>query len=489
MIFLGACQGPTPMAVPDMLEHPTSPPSESSTKPSDADSADAEPTDDQSSDAAPPTADAPTLPPEAAAGCDLLLAAEREEAEIAQGSEGGAADSGYFGPALLTLVAGGDLWLWHDGEPEARKVALGDVVDAWPSPDGQVVAVLRANPAGEYYALRSIWRLDADGGGLRELVTAAQLEADLGDTGEVARVYQVQWRPATRELNWRVSPHSVDGFGGPIPTLIRRLEVDSGELGAFPFEVSQGSFFSWSPDGAWSVDVVGSMLIRDREGNTHFEESPGGVSIGMGHGFWGIAPQWSRDSRRIAQLVPMEEPASAGLFGSPVRFKDFEVSVEDARSRVRAEITATLAIGGDPFSSDLRLIVHPAAGTEHDRPPGASENQLRIADLDGTWRDYLQGVVFGAWAPQGWAYLYRIEKSDQIMVGRPCAAPVVVSETPGARTRREMAWIDAERFVFLDGLGDEELIVLRLRLGHVDGSSQVLASFPEVGPRVLRVNR
>jgi hypothetical protein len=379
-------------------------------------------------------------------------------------------------PSAVVELAQGDLWLWRDGDASARRIEIGDAVAAWPSPDGQLVALARQSGTWEARTPQSIWILDLDGDGLRELASGALLEADLGDTGMVASVYQVQWIPGSHQLTWRISPAEVDGLGGPMPTIVRIADTDAGIVGEMALEVASEQAMSWSSTGVHAAVVAfNSVRIVGRSGTTVSEAKHDGAHVGMGHGPYLRSPQWDISGKRLGLVVPRAPVKQYPIFANYA----FDVLVYDSPELTLATIatiTATLPANGPYLSPDLKMVA------SHVSEP-FRDTTMQIEATDGSWRTILPGAEFRAWAPDGQHYVFLQVDEHELRVAGTCMEPVTVSYGAGSEPERMVAWIDDARFVFLERRDIEGNDPWALRLAGIDGTSKVLATMDH-GPRL-----
>ena len=100
-----------------------------------------------------------------------------------------------------------------------------------------------------------------------------------------------------------------------------------------------------------------------------------------------------------------------------------------------------------------------------------------VSDVATTWTISVPAARFVAWSPDSRHYLFRPNDPDSLFVGHLCAEPMQVQGSPDSDADGPAAWVDDDRFVFLDTDEEEEHGAWRLRLGRLDGTSTELASF------------
>jgi hypothetical protein len=387
-------------------------------------------------------------------------------------------------PAVVVIAAAGDLWVWHDGEAAARRVAIGDAQNVWPSPDGTLLAILREEAPVEARSrgAQSLWLSNLDGSKLREIATSAELEADLEGTGYEARA-GAEWLPGSHLLVWRVSPAVVEGFGRPEPTIMRRVNADTGDEDVMPFELEHGVMV-WAPDGQQAaVGYAGSVVLMDERGKVIAGGEQIGVSTGFGEAMWEYQPVWSADGGKLVVAAPQEDPHASGSYtGQDVLFDLVQLEPPAMTRRRLGQITGDL-LSSQQFSPDVSMIAYHAGSA------AGAEPDLRIANVGVTWSVTIPDAKFVAWSPDNRHFLFRPAEPDSLFLGQLCGDVVQVIGSPESDADGPARWLDAKRFVFLDTDEEEEHDAWRLRLGRLDATSMELASFSSSETPVLAANR
>lgn len=388
-------------------------------------------------------------------------------------------------PAVVALAAAGDLWVWRNGDAAAQRVAIGDAQNAWPSPDGTLLAILREPGSAESRANgpQSLWLSNADGSQLREIATSAELEADLGDTGTGARLGGVQWLPGSHSLIWQVSPSVVDGFGGPMPTIIRRVNADTWEKDVMPFELDRG-VLSWSPDGRQvAVGLEDAVSLMDAAGKQIAYSPSIGAIVGYGEGNRVVWPVWSTNGQVLVAAAPQVNPFSSGSYaGQDVPFDLVQFQPPDMSPQRLGQINGDL-LSGPLFSPDVSMFAY------HTGSAAGAEPDLRVSNVEATWDITIPDATFVGWSPDNRHFLFRPAEPDSLFVSQLCGDAVQVIGSPESDADGPAQWLDAERFVFLDTDEEEERGAWRLRLGRLDGTSTELASFSSGERPSLAANR
>ena len=155
------------------------------------------------------------------------------------------------------------------------------------SPDGTLIAFLRA-PVGATYQLR-VFVMRADGTGVRQLSTetGAWFETDLVWSPDGKRIAFDRYQQNPKS-GWDIRPLGIISVdGGPV-------------LPVGPTPVSDGAWFDWSPDGATIVSIPGTILGWPKPAVVSARPIVIDASTGSSHELdWTVdsAPSWQRLAR------------------------------------------------------------------------------------------------------------------------------------------------------------------------------------------------
>ena len=430
--------------------------------------------------------------------CRTQLIQSREDSDWPLATPSNAGQRTHVMPALVVLVASGDLWIWSENTSEVQRIAVGTASKAEPSDDGAWIAFSRLDASESHpgWEQESLWVLDVKSGAMHEIASSADLESDLGATGQLARTFGLSWIPKSHRLTWRVSPNMVDGLGGPLPTLIRMVDLENGPeaatLDKLPFEASQG-VLSWSPAGTSGALVhAGSVTFQEPNSDKPKSIALDMENIGLGHSKYLPPFRWAAADDTLALALPIEKPPS-GQYKKRIPFDIVTLSAADSAPIYRGQIEAGIFdIGFTPFSPDFSLIAHkgPNKAFGHTRSSAAGSKKspkpksaLWLSTLSGDAMTNFPGVSLVEWSFDGEFLLVETEDKHRLQLTRPCGRPVDIEGHAGHRLRKASGqsnpaarWINEDRFVFVDSKSSDDQAEYRLLLGDKAGRSRVLTT-------------
>ncbi|MEJ2447331.1 MAG: hypothetical protein P8Y37_05240, partial [Anaerolineales bacterium] len=160
-------------------------------------------------------------------------------------------------PAVLKVafVKDGDVWYWEEGTAAAQLTTVGDVVQAFLSDDGQIVAFIRQYDWNNH----EIYSVNSDGSNLQALVSLADFSGMVLEPEAISAVpYRLAWVPGTHTLAF-TTRLTYEGPGLVLPDELRLVNADSGAISLLLAPGDGGDFY-YSPDGSQIALVNGTRI-------------------------------------------------------------------------------------------------------------------------------------------------------------------------------------------------------------------------------------
>ncbi|NMB90639.1 MAG: hypothetical protein GYA17_19950 [Chloroflexi bacterium] len=357
----------------------------------------------------------------------------------------------------------GDRNLWADAgaEPSVQLVDSMDVDTFRLSPDGRQVVYLRSADFSEY----SLWVVQTDGSGRRELISSAQLDGMTSAPEALGALpYQMEWIDAGNTLAFNTSLR-FDGPGLVLQDDLWLLDIAGGAVEPLLAPGSGGQFY-YSPDGAQialvrpdSISLIDAGGGNRRDSVLTYEP----VLTYSEYAFY-AEPAWAPDSSYLRVVIPppaqLDEPTPpSDLWQIPA---DGSAATRLTRLTPAPLVLPVLS----PDGSRLAYLKRMGEVAEN-------RYELRILEIDADVDSvYVSGgVSLGAWSPDSMGLAIYDNGASNLLVGQVGSAPLTVSDSQFPRGIR---WLDAENFVFftLSDAGWD------LRQGSSAGGSRVLEGIP-----------
>ncbi len=366
-----------------------------------------------------------------------------------------------------TTEHGNNVWLWTEGEAEARSLTKdGGVGDVRISDDGQIVAFTRGD---------GLWVVGSDGADdgrtaqERLLISAEDFAALEGKDPELeVELNRFDWVPGTHTLAFNTRLRTEIGL--LLNDDLHLVDADTAD-DRHPAERTallppgEGGEFTYSPDGRQiAVVTPGSISLVNADGSDRrdvFTYTP--VATQSEASFY-AQPVWAADASALRVAIP---PADLNTFPLPPATV-WHIPADGTP----ASLIESVAAGQRKppvLSPDLRYVAHLDDGQSV--PPSTPIISLLITDLDSgetamyyppedtgtqvtldsgeTITEYPAATLFYGWAPdsQHFAFLAQSDAAPQAQIGRLGGDTVPIYGD--ADTIIDVRWIDADRYLFL----------------------------------------
>ena len=400
----------------------------------------------------------------AATACDLLPSPEPtllspEEviatsvaATVAAG-EGG--DPG--GPSLtpepspllrIVYVKDGDAWYWEDGGPHLVLTALGDIVSAYLSSDGQVVAFVRQHDWNN----EEIYAVNSDGTNLHPLVSLADFATMVAHPDAISAVpYRIAWVPGTHTLAFNTRM-TFEGPGLILPDELRLVDADTTVLSVLMAQGTAGDFY-YSPDGSQIALVNATMIsVVNADGSNRRDLLTFPYVITYSEYMYYPPAVWSPDSTYIRASIPPNDP----LLNPPDPTAIWHLPVDGSPGTQLSSFTPVPFFhAAASISPDMNKVAYLGMVT-----PGAPPIvDLHIVNTDGSGDViYNSGDRrFESWAIDGEHFIFS-EGGHNPKIGRVGYPPL---DLTGITLLVNPSWVNETRFLYLNRLSGSWELWLR----------------------------
>jgi dipeptidyl aminopeptidase/acylaminoacyl peptidase len=358
------------------------------------------------------------------------------ENEIAVATQpSGPVDQPTGSPANLLVAytdGSGALHLWSPQSGIRQLTSLGDIQTVVISPDGARIAFVRARDYREY----SIWVINADGSGERQLVSPDDFRGMLVASDALgAAPVQLEWVPGTLTLAFNTYPY-FDGPGFFPHDDLYLVDTDSGALTPL-LEIGRGGMFAYSPNGSrLAVATFQSISLMNADGSNRRDDvliyEP---VMTYSEYLYYATPQWSPDGSFLRVIVPPGDP----LADPPPPTAVWHIPGDgSAASQIASLEVAFLAVAR--LSPDLNRIMYVNSS--------GSVPALYIANAGGS-QDTLYAPAartVESWSPDGSRFLFTVNDGNQMMVGRLGESPAPLD---GFDVVVNPLWVDPHTILFV----------------------------------------
>jgi hypothetical protein len=393
-------------------------------------------------------------------------------------------------PLEVRWISSGDLWLWVEGEGEARQITqTGDVRQFSFSPDGEAIALTRRGEEA-FSSYQELWIMRRDGSGLRKILSTDDLYRILGDpprcdhcdTGGLNWYFDgvdfLGWLDGARTVGleiWRCYylTNTACSSGG-----FRKLDAGTGEVeGWTPPPGTARSPYRRSVGDIYFSDRQFELLSPDGGQLAVFDEHA--LSLVNSDG-----ANLRQDVMTYDRIFLNVEPQIEGMY-SPLIFWTEDSSWLGLVTNDGEMTTWRVPADGSPA---VKLATFPASHAYNSGlsaggkyfvyfREGSAGLELHLAFFDGS-RDvlYARGggeFVFQGWADDGFHFVFS-HGLTMYYLGSVCGGSQRLLDPP-LYPIREIGWVDASRFLFIRGEFGEP--AGELRLGEVGEGSVVIGPY------------
>lgn len=359
-----------------------------------------------------------------------------------------------------------NLYYWNETISGTTQLTTSaDVVNAYVSPDGLLVAFTRTTDEISY----SLEVINSDGSGMRTLLAPAGFAALPRPPESLSSVPgQVSWIPNSHKLAMSTRL-TFEGPGSSTGDNLYTINADDGMVTTLiTFSDVWYYRYTFSPDGTKiAISLPEGIEMYNINGSKLDKKVLAYEFINTASEYaWVASPVWSSDSLTLAAVVPPTEPFADPVADSTVwRVAADGLSGELTMSRQMMYFPSGFA----SISPDLNQIAYL---TRY----GAPEDNLRsinISNTDGTGGVvYTSGNIHGspAWSKDGSKFYY-YDQDSGAFIGQTGSAPLSLPDFISAQS---IQWIDGNRFIAATGpTGGWKLL-----LGTVGSPTGVIYSTP-----------
>ncbi len=317
-----------------------------------------------------------------------------------------------------------------------------DVENAIVSPDGSQVVLTRSTDWVSY----TLDVINSDGSNLRTLIYPSGFDSLPRPADAIASVpSQLSWVPGTRNLAM-TTRISYDGPGYQIGESLFVIDTDTSEMRVlFNVETQWGWHYSFSPDGtSIAVSFPEGMDIYALSGEKLDRPVLAYPFVNTASEYaWVASPAWSADGSTLVVVVPPQNPWEIPYDDSSVYRISSDGMTGELMFDTQMSYWPSQIADISPDLSKLAFLVHAGAPTD-------GEFTLRVANIDGSGlTDYTTGKIYSVpeWSADNSKFFYRDDVTGA-WIGQVGAAPVSI---PDFNNTRDIAWIDANRFIGASG--------------------------------------
>lgn len=330
-----------------------------------------------------------------------------------------------------------DLWVWNEGEPPAKVLDTGDVVDVKLSPDGAQLLFARSLD----YAAYSLWVMGADGGSPQELVSADEFEGMKAyENAITAQPFVYDWVPGQKQAYFVTSP-VFEGPGLVVNDDLWLVDTETGNFRAL-LAAGEGGLPYFSPDGekvmlATSENIV--LMNADGSGRTVVKEFE--PVLTYSEYMYYPSVQWRSDSGMAAAAIPPKDSLAEDPEDTWAGFFTLAGEAQEIESVPAYFLSAAV------FNQQLNTFAY----LKNVGADGENRRELRLATslAPGSAEDAVfatGNLEFVAWAPDGVRFAYRDNGEGKTMLGQVGAGRM---ELAGVDDPIGFAWIDDSSFLYL----------------------------------------
>ncbi len=367
-----------------------------------------------------------------------------------------------------------NLWLWTEAGNSIPLDQSGEVTSSKISPDGSMVMFLRSPDYVHY----SLWVVNTDGSGLRELVSQSQFNEILTNPGIIGlspadmeyasavSPYQIDWIPGENNIVYNTSP-KYEGPGLKIHNDLWKVNPQTGER-TLLLMAGEGGNFYYSPDGqqvalvtSEEISLINADLSNRRDAVLKFKPV-----ITYSEYQYYPTPTWSPDSTHLLVDIPPEDPMKQ----PPEPTSIYRIPVDGNQATLLSSKNTNFLeeINFSPDTAKMAYLTR----------EGPAENDLQalhIANIDGSGDTIHEtgNLRFAGWSPDSSHFILTMPDGGNPRIGQVGNSSQPIQDIS---TAHNMQWVDAERFLFL-GKNDQNW---QLRLGYLDGTSGQITDFGEM---------
>lgn len=380
-------------------------------------------------------------------------------------------------PVRAIFIAEDGIRLWDEESNTSDLLfAAGDITSLAYSDDHQLIAFTRRNAERQ----ASVWVMDDQGQGARELLSPEQLLGlNLSEDKDLAvDPYNLKWIPRSHRLAFSTRT-ATTGDGLPdVFEELRVLDADSGLL-AQVMDHDQGGTFTFSPDGAFFTRTSDTALNLYRsDGELLAADIVTYPALGITQHYYRPSVYWNADSRFFTFALIHAADNIDAFYNPDVTSTIWRVKIDGSAERLATIQGLSL---DHSFSPDLEKVAFMRVSPKNPR-----QRELHIADVYNGWDIvYREGetLTFGDWNPaQDTLHFTLFDGWGEPAVGRLCYDPAPLPSVSDPGSTRRVRWVDATRYLYTTH-PDEALYLGSLRgpqtlVGQMD--QEQLAD--EIGP-------
>ncbi|NLG73512.1 MAG: hypothetical protein GX495_15905 [Chloroflexi bacterium] len=361
----------------------------------------------------------------------------------------------------IAYIKNGEVWLWTQSEGSRQISTQGEITALTISGDGQVIAFLRQ--ADEVHV--EMWAVNRDGSNER-LLESVEALSDM-DPGAFAVVpHQMEFFPGTHRLAYNTR-QVLQGPGMLLYNDLRVVDTDTLEHGTL-LAPGEGGQFHFSPDGSQiavvtptEISLVNVDGSNRRDALLNYER----VLTYSEYEYY-ARPVWAPDSSKLRVAIPPHD--SLDPAAPPTTL--WEIPTSGSPAVQIGQITAAPFFGSEAmYAPDLEHLLY----LKQVGDPAANMYELHLSAADAS-EDVIvhtaSPMTLEGWAPDSTHFVFYQGGTRTPTLGAidGSLAPLI----PDAVSVLEIYWVDAERFIYLDGGLTEE--VWSLRLNTVGGESMLI---------------
>jgi Tol biopolymer transport system component len=353
-------------------------------------------------------------------------------------------------PPLLRIVyvKDGDVWYWEEGGPHLVLTALGDIVSAYLSSDGQLVAFVRQHDWNN----DEIYIINTDGSNIHPLVSLADFAIMVSLPDAISAVpYRIAWVPGTHLLAFNTRM-TFEGPGLILPDELRLADADTTTLSVLMPQGTAGDFY-YSPDGSQIALVnATSISVVDADGSNRRDLLTFPYVITYSEYMYYPPVVWSPDGTVIGAAIPASDP----LLDPPDPTAIWYLPADGSPGTMLSTIASV------PFFHNAAIIspdISKVAYLSMVTPGSPPIVDLHIVNMDGSGDlIYSSGDrQFNSWSTDGEHFIFS-ESGYNPKIGRVGSPPL---DLIGITRLLNSRWVDETRFLYLNLLSGSWELWLR----------------------------